>query len=370
MHLHIISFNIPFPANYGGVIDVYYKIRALNQLGVKVHLHCFEYGRPKAPELEGICESVHYYDRKLSVKYFAKLQPYIVASRQSDELLENLLKDDYPILFEGIHTCYFLTSEALKARQKIVRLHNVESDYYRALGKREANILRKIYFLTEAYKLKSFENNLVYAQLVLPISKFDSDQLSAHFKHIHYLPAFHQNEQVDVPGGIGSHCMYHGNLSVNENIKSAMYVAKVFAGLDIPLIIAGSDPSDALVHFCAKLPNVQLISNPSDEDLDRMIKQTQVHVLPAFQNTGLKLKLLHALYQGRHVLVNKNMVQGSHLEQLCHIAEDMHAMRDSIIKLMTMPLSEEEISTRTHILNAHFSNHHNALQLKKLIEKA
>ena len=44
-HLHIVAFDIPQPANYGGVIDVFYKIKALTNLGVKVHLHCYEYGR-------------------------------------------------------------------------------------------------------------------------------------------------------------------------------------------------------------------------------------------------------------------------------------------------------------------------------------
>ena len=43
VHLHIISFTIPYPPNYGGAIDVFYKIKALHSAGVKVHLHCFSY---------------------------------------------------------------------------------------------------------------------------------------------------------------------------------------------------------------------------------------------------------------------------------------------------------------------------------------
>ena len=27
-HINIIALNIPFPANYGGVIDIYYKLYA------------------------------------------------------------------------------------------------------------------------------------------------------------------------------------------------------------------------------------------------------------------------------------------------------------------------------------------------------
>ena len=37
-YLNIVSFNIPYPANYGGVIDVYYKLEALHACGVKLIL--------------------------------------------------------------------------------------------------------------------------------------------------------------------------------------------------------------------------------------------------------------------------------------------------------------------------------------------
>ena len=66
-YLNIVSFNIPYPANYGGVIDVYYKLEALRACGVKLILHCFEYERPHAPELESICDKVFYYKRRTGV---------------------------------------------------------------------------------------------------------------------------------------------------------------------------------------------------------------------------------------------------------------------------------------------------------------
>ncbi|HMX05330.1 MAG TPA: hypothetical protein PKE14_11715, partial [Chitinophagales bacterium] len=62
-HLHIISFNVPYPPDYGGVIDVFNKIKALHAEGIKIHLHCFEYGRNEAPELNAFCEHVYYYPR-------------------------------------------------------------------------------------------------------------------------------------------------------------------------------------------------------------------------------------------------------------------------------------------------------------------
>src|ERR1700759_4192489 len=104
-YLHIVSFNVPYPPDYGGVIDVYYKIKALHDLGIKIHLHCFHYGREQSVELEEICHSVQYYERKKFYKALYSSVPYIVGSRQSGELLDNLSSDEHPVLFEGLHTC-------------------------------------------------------------------------------------------------------------------------------------------------------------------------------------------------------------------------------------------------------------------------
>ncbi|MEG2515024.1 MAG: glycosyltransferase family 1 protein, partial [Bacteroidaceae bacterium] len=45
--LHIISFQVPFPPNYGGVIDVFYKLKSLKDLGYYLILHTYQYKRSK-----------------------------------------------------------------------------------------------------------------------------------------------------------------------------------------------------------------------------------------------------------------------------------------------------------------------------------
>ena len=102
-YLNIIAFNIPWPANYGGIIDVYYKIKALHQCGVKIILHCFEYERAHSPELEAICEKVFYYKRHTGLRTNITLLPYNVYSRKHPELIANLLKNDYPIPVSYTH---------------------------------------------------------------------------------------------------------------------------------------------------------------------------------------------------------------------------------------------------------------------------
>ena len=37
-HLHIVTLDVPYPADYGGVVDLFYKLQSLHQLGIKIHL--------------------------------------------------------------------------------------------------------------------------------------------------------------------------------------------------------------------------------------------------------------------------------------------------------------------------------------------
>src|ERR1035437_7431390 len=125
VHLHVIWFSIPYPPNYGGAIDFFYKIRSLHSAGVKVHLHCFSYDREPSPDLEQYCYETHYYPRKTGLFSALTWKPYIVFSRRSDKLLGMLLKDDYPILFEGLHSCYYLSHPSLKNRLRVYRESNI-----------------------------------------------------------------------------------------------------------------------------------------------------------------------------------------------------------------------------------------------------
>ncbi|MBN2519317.1 MAG: hypothetical protein JXB17_02335, partial [Bacteroidales bacterium] len=54
-------------------------------------------------------------------------------SRKNSELLNNLLQDNYPVLFEGFHTTYYLNNYKIKGRKSFVRAHNIEHEYYKNL---------------------------------------------------------------------------------------------------------------------------------------------------------------------------------------------------------------------------------------------
>jgi hypothetical protein len=146
-HLHIISLTVPYPVDYGGVVDLFYKLPALQAQGVKIHLHCFDYGRGKQPELEKYCASVQYYERNQGHKAISNTVPYIVSSRKNEQLLYELLKDDHPILMEGVHCTYPLLDARFAKRKCYVRLHNVEYQYYREIAGSNLLAFKKIVLL-------------------------------------------------------------------------------------------------------------------------------------------------------------------------------------------------------------------------------
>ena len=152
---------------------------------------------------------------------------------------------------------------------------------------------------------------------------------------------------------------------MNENEQAVTWLLKnVFEGMEIPFVIAGKDPSKKLQELAHQHKQTCLVVNPAEKEMQDLIARAQVHVLPSFNNTGIKLKLLNALFNGRHCLVNQAAVEGSGLENYCLIATDARSFKDKIAVLYQQDLTEQEIQQRQGLLQNKYNNDNNA---KKLI---
>ena len=368
--IHIVSFDVPYPANYGGVIDVFHKIRVLHGAGVNIHLHCFLHKRKAAPELEKYCKSVHYYHRKTGWSSNFSLKPYIVKSRLSGELLANLLRDNHPVLFEGLHTCGLLTDSRLKGRMLIYRESNVEHHYYYHLFRAEKATGKKVYYLTESIRLKFFQRILQHATVMLAVSLEDAAYLSGKFgkERVRYLPSFHGHDEPDIIPGKGGYALYHGKLSVPENIVAAEFLIEEVWNETLPeLVIAGLDPPEHLKRRIAGKSNIRIVENPDESGMYSLLRNAQVNILITFQPTGLKLKLLNALYNGRFCLVNPEMVAGTSLGGLCRLATTPEGFRSEINNLFSREFSDEMIAERKSVLGENYSDRKNCKQLLEIL---
>ncbi len=358
---------MPYPPDYGGIIDVYYKVKALHEAGIQVHLHCFEYGRSKNEILNSICASVTYYPRAAMWKGFLTDKPFIVQSRNATALLNNLKKNNYPILFEGLHCCFYLTNPALESRVKMVRMHNNEPEYYLHLGKNEKQFFKKIYFFAEYRRLIKYEWVLSSAQQVFCISQPETYFYVKRFPNTTYLPAFSGNTKVISKSGVGNYILYHGNLAVNENVDAALFlINEVFSKCNFPCIIAGAQPVPEILHAVKNYSNISIHANPDAQAMRQLMLDAQIHYLPASQSTGIKLKLLNALFIGRHCMVNRNMINGTGLASLTHEVNTANEALEQIGKLMQQPFTQEIMEKRNQVLQP-FSDAENVNKIIKYL---
>lgn len=373
MYLHIVSFDIPYPANYGGVIVIFNQIKALHAQGVKVILHCFEYGnRTPQPELANYCHEIYYYKRSRSLFYQLSFLPFIMRTRQSSALLKRLRKDQHPILFEGMHTAGLIWHHSLRSRQKLIRMHNVEWQYYESLAQLTpaSAPLEKAYYFAESIKLQRIEPKVVlHADEIIAISTTDEAYYRALKANTRYIPAFHPNILIESLLGRGEYVLFHGKLSVPDNEMAAIWlIEEVFADFDIPFIVAGMAPSERLKELVAKYDHIRLVENPDEEQMNSLLAEAQINLLVSFQSSGVKLKLINALFRGRFCIVNEHMVRGTGLAKLCYVRNSAAAMRQTIEAFINVPFEAGKIAERRAVLESEFSNAENAKKLMGLIK--
>lgn len=368
-HLHIVCLDTPWPADYGGAIDMMNRIIQMKKMDIAVHLHYFSYNERGTPnELNQFCETIHVYERKKGHKGFSAKLPYIVASRINEELIDNLNKDEHPILLEGLHCTGILPFLDLQKRKVVVRMHNEESTYYNELAGAESSLFKKIYFSHESRLIKKYTKQLPGECMYACVSKEDIQQFKNEYglQNVKFVPIFPSWQKVSGEEGLGNLCLYHGNLSVAENEKAAIWLLKnVFSKINKPFVIAGKNPSKKLQRLAHAQQHTCLVANPTDAELNDLIRKAQINILPFLNKkiTGIRLKLLHVLFEGRHCLVNEPMVKGTGLEPACHIASNADAFASIIMQLYHQPFTNEEIVLRRKLLSDTFDNEKNVRNL-------
>jgi hypothetical protein len=341
------------------------RLRMMKKAGITVHLHYFSYNERGTPaELGDFCESVNVYSRKTGQAGLSSRLPYIVSSRINDELVNRLNQDSFPILLEGIHCTGILPLLNRAGRKIVVRMHNEESIYYSELARSEIDLFKKLFYLRESRQLKKYSAQLPADCVYACVSESDVLRLRNiyHLDQVVLIPTFPSWQVVTGMEGVGNFCLYHGNLAVPENEEAATWLLrKVFTQTRVPFVIAGKKPSRRLKKLAHLCQHTCLVADPGEAEMNDLVRKAHIHVLPAFnkQPTGIRLKLLHALFEGRHCIVNEAMVAGTGLEEACYTASTANAFASVITQLYHQPFTGEEINLRKHLLEKTYNNEKN-----------
>jgi hypothetical protein len=348
--LHIVTFAVPWPAHYGGAIDVWNRLVALKALGVKIHLHCFVYGKfDPQPILKTVAAEVSYYPRVVWPAFLSKNLPYIVASRKAPELLHQLNKDKQPIFFEGIQTTGF--ADVLGSRKVLLRAHNIEQQYYRELADHSRGV-KSLIFSREAMMLREYETRIAKVfEVVFPISPHDEQWFKAKGVKTCLLPPFHGHDQPEITPGRGQYVLYHGDLSLGINQEAVLdLVQHLQTAPDIPVVIAGRSGDKAFEEKLQRLPNIRREPDVSEERMRALVNEAQVIVIHSLHGSGMKLKIFPALYFGRFVVATNNSRTDTELDKAIAYYLPEHTL-PVIQKYWNMPFEPTQIAERKHVLD-------------------
>jgi hypothetical protein len=369
--LHIVSFDNPYPPVYGGVIDVYYKLKALHALGFEIYLHCFvDTKLPPHPSLLAITKETHFYRRKKKqsgYKLFS-IYPFAVYSRYRKELFANISKVSAPILFEGQQTSFLAKKHNLQDRKLLLRLHNLEANYFLGQARSETNWFKKAAYFSEYVKYKLYQRDLKRYDAVLALSHFEQHAAQRYSNNVVYVPVFHGNDHIARLSEFGKYAIYHGDLRLADNRRAVKFLINVFKKIaDYPLVIASGKHGDFVEKWIADAPNISHIEIDNDNPmhLTQLLADAHINVMLSFQESGTKLKVVNSLFRSRFCIINKNMLDDETLRDLCTMAETEQDFIDAVNHFKTEPFLHSD--KRSKALLEILDDHKNAQKIAEML---
>lgn len=186
----------------------------------------------------------------------------------------------------------------------------LNSDLNLAISKDDIKEFHKIYNLPKSINLKylgCFENKERKKKLIL-------------------LNTWNQSQTLVITGSL---CDYQTEDGIIQFIED-LYPLIIKKHPDINILIAGREPDQKLIEK-SKLPNIELIANPFD--VDTIIQKASVYIAPTRLGSGLKLRLMDGLRNGKAILTHPTSARGYDSFHEKDYFQQYHSTEDFLRKL-------------------------------------
>lgn len=350
---------------------MYYKIKALSDSGIKIHLHCFVDKIPVKidPEVKEMTENVFFYQKKKNPLLYFSGTPFAAAIRNSEELIKNLEKDKAPILFEGLQTTHIIRFLKDNRHKLYLRHHNNESEYYKGLSVSEKTPFKKIIYRIESLKYKGYQKKLLKRfEAVFCLSEKEYNEVETYSKNAQLIHIFHGNQWVKQLDKKGNYFLFHGDLTTADNKRALIETIDLFKTLpQYKLLVASDRAGEDIKKRISTIENITLTPIQTTENLHHLLENAHANILISFQNSGTKVKLFNTLYNSRFVIINENITDDPVLTNLCLYGGNMTEIRQQIITSAEKDYDDSE--KRKEILEKTHSDHAKAEEMVKIIFK-
>jgi hypothetical protein len=363
--IHIVYLKFNHSTVSANQSDLLNMIKALHQIGQKIHLHCFYPSRIQLKEIKDRCQEISTYADELGKDNNNLSKARKTINKEKVRLIENLKKDNSPIICHGFQASKIIfESPDMKGRNYIFRLMRDEPQYLLDLAKVTPWGSRKLFYLLVSFQTKSiYKKLLAYKKIA-----HNNDSIGITNQNIQ-IAEFRGPSETFFKQGFGSFCLYHADLSKRENEFAAQWLLEhVFNELEIPFVIAGKDPSDELEQAAHVRMHTCLVSNPSETELNELIKKAQIIFQPSFIEHQSKIDALPDLLLGRFVLVNPKAAKFNPFNFLLDVAETPEEFRIKTEVLFRTEFLEEVKNKRLEAISQIESDEFKAKKLINLLE--
>lgn len=232
----------------------------------------------------------------------------------------------------------------------ILHEHNCEYLIWKRYAAIEKNYLKKLALLNQAYRIKKYEQEICQKANIVLAAPNDINELEKigadrnKFVETYHLGDDSQLQLQDLefhPNTMS--LLYVGTLSWEANIDGlCWFYSEVWQHLkaqhqNIQLYIVGKHPDKRLQEMAAN--DNQIILTGFVEDLEPFFKSNNVFITPLRFGSGIKVKVVNALYRGIPCVTTSigaeglKTIDGQHI----FIKDDAKAFAEAVHTLLTQP---------------------------------
>jgi len=272
-------------------------------------------------------------------------------------------------------------------KKLIIRLHNVEYDYFKNIKNHKKNIQSILRF---KFICRQEPECLSNADKIVCLTQKDKDRLMELYNRrlnnekIEVVPVCVKKPEGLVKNNINNKegqevflitgSFWYGPNSFGtiwfiNNVWKKLQENNVFIKGDHKLILAGSSPNDVIKNLVSNYKNIELVDSP--EDMAPYFYNANVYIAPIFSGAGMKVKVAEALSYGLPIVGTDHAFVGYEIEhgKLGFVANSSKLFVRAIEEYLSKNRIEKK-SMKENITEKYFSNYsmtYSSNQLKKIV---
>lgn len=372
MNIVFVTTQLPYPANSGGVIKTFRLLKFLSnfyQIDLLYLIKGEDLSYQKEFSTKVRLNSISGFscnDKRslvnLAKSYWQSIPLNFIRNQSKDlsiQLSEKIKAAD-AIWFDHYEVTQYIPQNF---KGKIVfHTHNAEFLLWRRFAENESNFLKKWAIKIESERIKNAEKRAIHKSDLIFASPNDIEAFKNQIDYkANYAETFHLGEEEFLAfpelefSSTQNRILFIGTLTWEPNINGIVwFINEVWPIIkkerpETKLTIIGKNPSDRIIKASKSDFNIEITGFV--ENLEDYYFISRVHIVPLKFGSGIKVKLLNALYRGIPTVTTPIGAEGLSLtnQKDCYIENNAQNFAQKIVTLLENENIWQEMKIQSRI---------------------